>query len=170
VDADQAHVQALQRDSAKALRNLKKENERLEAEKSEAVATATAIKEAENKEEMLLIDGIVKTWVWHKCKFITNEKALRKVMKYVFGKLPSNHPSKNWNAQEVANYLHTYQWPMAKCLSGKRNYAQSQLRIAVTKYFRQMIDEFGRPITPPAPGTEPLAIWPAEELLKCATR
>ena len=164
MDADQAHVQA------KALRNLKKENERLEAEKSEAVATATAIKEAENKEEMLLIDGIVKTFVWHKCKFITNEKVLRKVMKYVFGKLPSNHQSKNWNAQEVANYLHTYQWPMAKCLSGKRNYAQSQLRIAVTKYFRQMIDEFGRPITPPAPGTEPLAIWPAEELLKCATR
>ena len=173
VDADQVDVHAIQRYSAKALRDLEKENRKLASEREAAVASATATMEAKNGEELATIDSIVKTHVWHKCKFITNDKTLKKVMKFVYDKLPSTHHSKTskWTAQEVANYLHTYAWPMSTCLSNKRNYAQSQLRIAVIKYFQGKIDEFGRPsATPPAVGSPPMAIWKWEDMLKCATR
>ena len=133
--------QSLRRDLLK----LQRANARLQEERDQAAAKASAVKEATSNGEKQLIDSVVKTLVWHKCKFINSAAALDKVTEFVLNNLQGVDTS-GWSLKKRANWTHTNGPNVSSYLCTKRNYAQSQQRNAVIAYCQGKTDEFGRAI------------------------
>ena len=133
--------QSLRRDLLK----LQRANARLQEERDQAAAKASAVKEATSNGEKQLIDTVVKTLVWHKCKFINSAAALDKVTEFVLNNLPGVDTS-GWSLKKRANWTHTNGPVVSSFLCVKRNYAQSQQRNAVIAYCQGKTDEFGHAI------------------------
>ena len=86
-------------------------------------------------EVKLEIDKVVKTHVFHTCKFITNDNDLDSATRFIMKKLAYDDGK---SEEYIASWVLTYRRSVSKMLCNKRNYAQSQMRIAILAYARNV--------------------------------